>query len=105
MIAEIVVPRNVTAITSVEHKVSVWKLAILYANRYATTIDGTTINNNALTGVPVLFTSATFSGSRRSNAAAKITRVEERNTVPLQPNHQRLINAMTMNWTSLLVVI
>jgi len=38
-------------------------------------------------GVPLLFNSATFSGSRRSNAAAKITRVEgkEQSASPAKP--------------------
>ena len=33
----------------------------------------------------------------RSKAAAKITRVELRNTVPDQPNHHKLISRMTRN--------
>jgi hypothetical protein len=44
------------------------------------------------------------SGSRRSKAAAKITRVELRNTVPDQPNHHRLNSRTTMNWSAGLVV-
>src|SRR5512145_1942351 len=91
--------------TSVEHKVNEAKFAILNEKRYATRMEGTTINNKALTGVPVRSsTSATFSGSKRSKAAAKITRVEERNTVPHQPNHHRLINPTTRNWINLLDV-
>jgi hypothetical protein len=42
-------------------------------------------------------TAATFSGSRRSKAAAKMTRVELRNTVPDHPNHHKLMARMTMN--------
>src|SRR4029078_1627872 len=51
-------------------------------------IDGTSISSSAMYGTPELLTLATDSGSTRSNAAAKITRVEDRNTVPTQPkNH------------------
>ena len=50
---------------------------------------------SALTGVPLAFNSAALSGSRRSKAAAKITRVDERNNVPAQPNHQVLISNKT----------
>src|SRR5215216_2932171 len=43
---------------------------------------------SATIGTPVRETLATFSGSTRSNAAAKMTRVEDRKTVPTQPkNH------------------
>ena len=55
---------------------------------------------SATKGVPVRgSTSATFSGSRRSNAAAKMTRVELRNTVPDQPNHHALMARTTINCT------
>src|SRR3990170_2906234 len=103
--AEMVVPRNVTAMTNVEQSVRVWKLAMLNANRYATKTDGMIINKSALTGVPVRSSNfATDSGSRRSNAAAKMTRVEERKTVAHQPNHHKLISAITRNCTNLFVV-
>ena len=46
-IAAMVVPRYVTAITSVEARVSERKLAMLYENRKETTMDGTTISNRA----------------------------------------------------------
>src|SRR3954453_12661220 len=46
------------------------------------------MSSSATTGTPVRDTVATDSGSTRSNAAAKITRVEDKNTVPTQPkNH------------------
>ena len=52
--------------------------------------DGTTMRSRAFNGVlergSIL---ETHSGSMRSKAAAKITRVEDRNTVPDQPIHQR----------------
>ena len=86
------------AITSVPNSVSDLKFAVLYANQYEMMIEGITIKRIAFTGVPVRgFNSAAFSGSRRSNAAAKITREEERKTVPAQPNHHKLINTITTN--------
>ncbi len=42
-------------------------------------------------------TSAIFSGSSRSNAAAKITRVDERKTVAAQPKNHMLIASRTAN--------
>ena len=51
--------------------------------------DGTSIRTSAMTGTCRFSeTSATLSGRILSNAAAKITRVEERNSVPAHPrNH------------------
>src|SRR5262245_31297234 len=51
----------------------------------------------AMSGTPLEFTLATFSGSTRSNAAAKITRVEDRNTVPTQPKNHSESTATRMN--------
>ena len=63
--------------------------------------DGMTISSSALIGARVRESILdTHSGSIRSRAAAKITRVEERKTVPDQPNHHRLIRKMTRNCTS-----
>src|ERR1051326_8963542 len=78
--------------------------ATLYAYNAETRIAGTTMYNIALTGVPLACTSAALSGNRRSNAAAKITRVDERNNVPAQPNHQVLINNKTTICTRRLFV-
>ncbi len=39
----------------------------------------------------------THSGSMRSKAAAKMTRVELKKTVPDQPNHQKLTARTTRN--------
>src|ERR671929_551139 len=46
------------------------------------------MSSSATIGTPLRLTLATDSGSTRSNAAAKITRVDDRKTVPTQPkNH------------------
>ena len=66
--------------------------------RYETIRPGTTISVIAQIGARVRGSSeATRSGRIRSNAAAKITRVEDRNTVPAQPKNQKLIANKTMN--------
>src|SRR3954452_11117959 len=66
----------------------------------ASPIDGTSISSTATTGTPLLLTLAAASGSTRSNAAAKITRVEDRNSVPTHPkNHSDMI-ATRMNWST-----
>ena len=69
----------------------------MYAYNAPTAIEGTSISTNAHTGTCRFSeTSATFSGSTRSNAAAKITRVDDRNSVPAHPrNHAP--NASTMS--------
>jgi hypothetical protein len=85
--------------TSVEHRVSVWKSKTFQAKSAETISEGMTISSKAQMGVRVRgSTSATFSGNNRSKAAAKMTRVELRKTVPDQPNHQALMARMTMNW-------
>src|SRR5881396_2180651 len=88
MVAAIAVPKNVTAITSVASRMYVLK-AVVYAQIALTTIDGTSIKINAQTGTCRLSdTSATRSGRIRSNAAAKITLVDDRNNVPAHPTNQ-----------------
>src|SRR5690349_22606531 len=52
---------------------------------------------SATIGTPWRLTLATPSGSTRSNAAAKITRVEDRNTVPTQPKNHRESTATSRN--------
>jgi len=47
-------------------------------------------------------TSAARSGSTRSKAAAKMTRVEDRKSVPTQPKNHRLITRIRMTWKALL---
>src|SRR5215210_2584829 len=50
--------------------------------------DGIMISARAAHGTPRSETRAAHSGRTRSNAAAKIIRVEDRNSVPVQPSHQ-----------------
>src|SRR3712207_3022714 len=85
------------AITSVEASVRLWKLNTFHAKSAETSSAGTTIRASAQIGVRVRgSTVATTSGSRRSKAAAKITRVEEKNIVPAQPkNHMLIANSTT----------
>ena len=67
-----------------------------YAGVPLTTSDGTSMRINAQTGTCRFSdTSATRSGRIRSNAAAKITLVEDRKSVPVQSSHQAP-NAKTM---------
>ena len=47
-------------------------------------------------------TCAAAFGSTRSKAAAKMTRVEDRNSVPTQPKNHRLMIRMRMNWNTAL---
>src|SRR5215211_4834025 len=105
MIAAIAVPKYIIAIAWVAASVTEIKPPTLYAYNRETITAGITINSMALTGVPVRSSSsATFSGSRRSKAAANTTRVEERNRVPAQPNHQKLMSSMTTIWIRRLFV-
>src|SRR3989304_7618049 len=84
--------------TSVEARVRLAKLATLYTYRADTIRPGTIMRANAQMGVRVRGSIvATASGKSRSNAAAKITRVEERNTVPAQPKNHMLIASRTTN--------
>src|SRR5690242_5280535 len=98
MIAAIVEPRKVTAITSVEASVRLAKLKIFQTYSAETISPGTTISASAQIGVRVRGSMlAIRSGSSRSKAAAKITRVEDRNTVPAQPKNHMLIASRTTN--------
>ena len=47
-------------------------------------------------------TCAAASGSTRSKAAAKMTRVEDRNSVPTQPKNHRLSIRIRMTWNAAL---
>ena len=63
--------------------------------------EGITISSKALMGVLVRGSILeTHSGSMRSMAAAKMTRVELRKSVPDQPNHHRLIRSTMMNMSA-----
>src|SRR5215471_15349073 len=48
-------------------------------------------------------TAAAPSGRIRSNAAAKMTRVDDRNSVPTQPKNHRLISRIKMTWKAWLL--
>ena len=62
---------------------------------------GANINTTAQMGVRVRSsTEATTSGSRRSKAAAKITRVDDKNIVPAQPKNHMLIATMISSCTT-----
>src|SRR5262245_1722683 len=99
MIAAIVEPRKVTAITSVEARVRLAKPKTFHTYSAETISPGTTISASAQIGVRVRgSTVATASGSSRSKAAAKITRVEDRKIVPAQPKNHMLIARTTTNW-------
>jgi hypothetical protein len=65
-----------------------------------------TMSISAQMGVRVRgWTEATASGSTRSKAAAKMTRVEERKTVPAQPKNHMLIARMTISCRMRLLVM
>src|SRR5580700_4696943 len=60
---------------------------------------GSSISTSEATGTRRFSeTCAAASGSTRSKAAAKMTRVEDRNSVPTQPKNHRLISRITMTW-------
>src|SRR6202140_5962434 len=63
------------------------------------TIDGTIIRISAPYGTRRLAEMlAAHDGSTRSKAAAKMTRVEERNTVPAQPKNHRPMTMISRAW-------
>src|SRR5579859_1372363 len=64
-----------------------------------TTIDGTIIKASEPYGTRRLAEMfAAHEGSTRSNAAAKMTRVEDRNRGPAQPRNQTPITMMSRAW-------
>src|SRR5713226_7394624 len=64
-----------------------------------TAIDGTTIKTSAPYGTRrVAEMLAAHAGSTRSNAAAKMTRVDDRNRVPAQPKNQAPSTRSRMIW-------
>src|SRR3972149_4963543 len=95
------VPKKVVAMTSGASSTMVCMLTMLNAYMTEMITEGMTISSKALTGVLVRVSIFdTHSGSIRSRAAAKITRVEDRKTVPDQPKHQKLTAATTRNCSS-----
>src|ERR1700733_13921938 len=94
--------RYVTAMTSVAS--SVYDANVeLYAYSAPNPTAGSSISTSEATGTRRFSeTCAAASGSTRSKAAAKMTRVEDRNSVPTQPKNHRLISSSKMTWTALL---
>ena len=89
--AAIVVPKKVMAITSVASRTMDCMPEDVVGIQERDDRHGITINSSALIGVLVRGSILeTHSGNMRSKAAAKITRVELRKTVPDQPNHHKL---------------
>src|SRR5271165_4492371 len=94
--------RYVTAITSVASSVYVWNVE-LYEYSAASPIAGSSISTSDHTGTRRFSdTCAAPSGRIRSKAAAKITRVEDRNNVPTQPKNHRLISRIRITWNVVL---
>jgi len=62
---------------------------------------GSSISTSEATGTRRFSeTCAAASGSTRSKAAAKMTRVEDRNSVPTQPKNHRLNSRIRMTWNA-----
>ena len=96
--AAIDVPRKVIAITPVAQRNQVWMLGLKDHARLIR-IAGTIMKTRAPYGTrrfAEMF--AANSGSTRSKAAAKMTRVEERNRVPAQPKNQSPMTAIRRAW-------
>ncbi len=75
----------------------------LYAYSAASPTAGSSISTSEATGTRRFSeTCAAASGRTRSKAAAKMTLVEDRNSVPTQPKNHRLISSSKMTWTALL---
>src|SRR5215471_2494459 len=87
IVAAIAVPKNVTAMTSEASSVSFEK-PVTYEYRYETITPGTMIKSSAYHGTPRSETRPAHSGRTRSNAAAKIIRVDDSQRVPAQPRNQ-----------------
>ena len=99
MIAATTVPRNVTAITAVASRKTACSLVPPNAHSALTTSDGRIIKASDPYGTRRLDEMlAAHAGSTRSNAAAKITRVEDRNSVPAQPKNHRPMTRMISAW-------
>src|SRR6478735_8385367 len=87
IVAAIAVPKKVTAMTSDASRVSFEK-PVTNEYRYETITPGTMMSSNAYHGTPRSETRPAHSGRTRSNAAAKIIRVDDSQRVPAQPrNH------------------
>src|SRR5207244_3465316 len=100
IVAATAVPKNVTAITSDASSVSFEK-PVTYEYRYDTITPGIMIRISATHGTPRReSTRAAHSGRTRSNAAAKIMRVDDSQSVPAQPRNQTPKTITTIIWTT-----
>src|SRR6202162_4731605 len=98
MAAAIEVPRKVIAITPVAQRNQVWMLGAKDHARLIR-IAGTIMKRSAPYGTrrfEEMF--AANSGSTRSKAAAKMTRVDDRKRVPAQPKNHRPMTTMRRAW-------
>src|SRR5215469_11356388 len=92
------VAAKVSASTAVASRKTLVKLG-LYAYRALTTIEGTIISTSEPYGTRRLAEMlAAHEGSTRSKAAAKMTRVEERNRVPAQPKNHKPMTMISAAW-------
>src|SRR6266849_1671102 len=99
MIAATRVPRKVIAITAVASRYAAAKPNTFHANNALTMIDGITMSRRDPYGTRRLAEMlAAHDGSTRSNAAAKMTRVDERNRVPAQPKNHRPRTMISRAW-------
>src|SRR5262245_35992646 len=96
--AATVVARNVRASTAVASRNTAWKSG-LYAQTALTTNEGTIIRTRAPYGTrrPDEMLAA-HDGRTRSNAAAKMTRVEDRKSVPAQPKNHSPMTMISRAW-------
>ena len=102
MTAATTVAKKVSASTAVASRNTLWKSG-LYAHMALTTIDGAIMSASEPYGTRRLEEMfAAHEGSTRSKAAAKITRVEDRNRVPAHPKNHRPMTMMSRAWNSLL---
>src|SRR5205823_13477213 len=96
IIAATSVARNVIAITAVASRYAAWDPNTFQANSALMRMDGTTLSSRAPYGtrLPEEMLAAQAGGTR-SNAAAKMTSVEDRNRVPAQPKNNSPMAAIS----------
>src|SRR6185437_4801584 len=88
--------------TRVASSVYVWNEE-LYQYSADSPMAGSSISTSDHTGTRRFSdTAAAPSGRIRSNAAAKMTRVEDRNSVPTHPKNHRLISRIKATWKAVL---
>src|SRR5207247_10019379 len=94
--------RYVTAVTSTPSSVYCANV-VLYAYSAPRPTAGSSMSTSEANGTRRFSeTCVAASGSTRSKAAAKMTRVEDRNSVPTQPKNHRLMTRIRMNWNTAL---